>query len=153
MGFEIRRYPAAGVHIPPNGDAVVLVRVGSRERRRWLACDEVHQALVEAWKSATAWRTGKYVVMPDHIHFFAAHTGSNIELEDWVAYWKGQVTRACRSCAMGWQSRCWHHRLRSGESYDAKWHYVRNNPVKLKLVDKAEDWPYQGEIFPISWEG
>ena len=38
-----------------------------------------------------------------------------------------------------WQSDHWDTRLRSGESYDAKWEYVRNNPVRAGLVKTAEE--------------
>ena len=34
---------------------------------------------------------------------------------------------------------------RSAESYEEKWHYVRENPVRANLVSKWEDWPYRGE--------
>jgi hypothetical protein len=30
-----------------------------------------------------------------------------------------------------------------------KWEYVRNNPVRAKLVRHAVAWPYAGEIFII----
>ena len=35
-----------------------------------------------------------------------------------------------------------HHRLRDAESYAQKWQYVRENPVRQGLVERAEDWPY-----------
>ena len=40
--------------------------------------------------------------------------------------------------------------LRSDESYESKWLYVRDNPVRAGLVDAAEDWPYGGEIATIA---
>jgi putative transposase len=39
--------------------------------------------------------------------------------------------------------------LRSNESYGQKWNYGRENPVRAGLVEKAQDWPYQGEIVYI----
>jgi len=29
--------------------------------------------------------------------------------------------------------------------------YVRNNPVRAGLVEKAEDWKYQGELHKLRW--
>ena len=50
-----------------------------------------------------------------------------------------------------WQIDAWDTQLRTGDSYSAKWAYVRNNPVRHKLVSSAEDWPYQGEIHTLLW--
>lgn len=41
--------------------------------------------------------------------------------------------------------------MRSAESYDAKWEYVRANPVRAGLVADPDDWPYQGEISILPW--
>ena len=38
-----------------------------------------------------------------------------------------------------------------GYSYDEKWQYVRNNPVRHGLVESAEKWPYQGELNRLEW--
>ena len=48
-----------------------------------------------------------------------------------------------------WQPGFFDHLLRNGESYEQKWHYVRENPVRAGLVARAEDWLYQGEIVAI----
>jgi hypothetical protein len=45
-----------------------------------------------------------------------------------------------------WQRQFFDHLLRSPQSYGDKWTYVRENPVRARLVAKAEDWPYAGEI-------
>jgi len=48
-----------------------------------------------------------------------------------------------------WQEGFFDHVLRSSESYSQKWDYVRQNPVRAKLIEKSEDWPWQGECVPI----
>jgi hypothetical protein len=50
-----------------------------------------------------------------------------------------------------WQMDCWDTQLRAGQSYGAKWDYVRNNAVRHGLVARAEDWPYQGELNILPW--
>ena len=50
-----------------------------------------------------------------------------------------------------WQVDCWDTQLRAGQSYSAKWDYVRNNAVRHGLVTRAEDWPYQGELNVLPW--
>jgi hypothetical protein len=49
-----------------------------------------------------------------------------------------------------WQKRFFDHVMRSAESYEQKWTYVRDNPVRAGLVGRAEDWPYQGEIHHLA---
>jgi REP-associated tyrosine transposase len=38
---------------------------------------------------------------------------------------------------------------RSDESYEQKWNYVRENPVRAGFAKNADDWPYAGEIIVI----
>jgi len=48
-----------------------------------------------------------------------------------------------------WQEGFFDHLLRSQESYLEKWEYVRMNPVRAKLCDMPDAWPFQGEIVRI----
>lgn len=48
-----------------------------------------------------------------------------------------------------WQENFFDHLLRSQESYAQKWDYVCQNPVRKGLVRSTEDWPWQGEIYPL----
>ena len=70
-------------------------------------------------------------------------------LQSWVAYWKRLAVFA--SGGGFWQKNFWDTQLRRHESYAAKWDYVRNNPVRARLVTKPEDWPYQGELNVLRW--
>ena len=45
-----------------------------------------------------------------------------------------------------WQEEFFDHVLRSSDSYNQKWDYVKDNPVRAGLVKKSDDWPFQGEI-------
>ena len=108
-------------------------------------------ALRDVWTAAEAWVVGRYVLMPDHLHLFAAPGRLEIDLERWVKYWKSQFTRSRSIAEQQWQTDHWDSRLRSGESYDAKWSYVRENPVRAGLVKTADEWPYQGELNVLPW--
>jgi len=89
--------------------------------------------------------------MPDHLHLFAAPSVSSRPLECWVSFWEGQVTRNLPHFAGGWQPGFWDRRLRSGESYEAKWAHVRDNPVRHGLAASADDWPFSGEVRHLDW--
>ena len=118
----------------------------------WLAADDVHELLRKVWTDAKAWLVGRYVIMPDHIHLFAAPGSPDLPLENWVQYWKSQLTKRRRRPENRWQTDHWDTRLRSGESYEQKWNYVVNNPVRRGLVERSEDWRLQGEIYQLRWQ-
>jgi putative transposase len=152
-----RKRPASGVIVSADGPTNVFDTICTKERIPWLATNDVHDLLCKTWLEAEAWLVGRYVVMPDHIHLFAAPGAMGIEYENWVKYWKSQFTKAYKD-KLGcdppsrWQSNDWDTRLRSWESYDRKWDYTRNNPVRHRLVERAEDWPFQGELYELRWE-
>ena len=93
-----------------------------------------------------------YVIMPDHIHLFIRCPRSH-KLGTWVHGLKrviGQCMEKDRSSGRRtWQPGFFDHLLRSGESYEEQWNYVRENPVRAELVTMSKDWPYQGEIVRI----
>jgi hypothetical protein len=63
--------------------------------------------------------------------------------KEWTA--KRLLAQVERSGSL-WQEEFFDHVLRSEESFAEKWDYVRNNPVRARLVERAEDWPYAGSI-------
>jgi REP element-mobilizing transposase RayT len=50
-----------------------------------------------------------------------------------------------------WQRDSWDTHLRQGDSYSAKWDYVRANPVRAGLCRTPEEWPFQGIIEDLAW--
>jgi putative transposase len=148
-----RKKPAHGVWIDPlRPTTIVLITVCTRGRRPWLASQENHEAVRRVWIEARAWLVGRYVLMPDHLHLFASPGDVELPLDNWVRYWKSGFRRMRRVSTQEWQVDHWDTRLRSGESYEEKWWYLRNNPVRAGLVRIAEDWPYQGELNVLHWQ-
>jgi putative transposase len=150
-----RKHPA---HYPTqesgNRAVIVFLTVCTQNRRPFLASPEVHQLLVSAWSRATHWLVGRYVVMPDHIHLFCSPAITPAHpLGLWVTYWQNLVTRSWSRPEEKplWQKDHWDRQLRSGDSYEEKWKYVLNNPVRHKLCAVREAWPYQGELNVLSW--
>lgn len=73
-------------------------------------------------------------------------------LGSWVGTLKRVVGKAVQrndSPDPIWKRGFFDHILRSAESYSQKWNYVRENPVRARLVESAEAWPYAGEIAVI----
>jgi putative transposase len=62
-------------HLGPlagSGPRIVFVTQAVAGRRRLLARDEAARAILEAWNGNDYWLVGRYVIMPDHLHFFCA---------------------------------------------------------------------------------
>jgi REP element-mobilizing transposase RayT len=96
---------------------------------------------------------GRYVLMPDHMHLFAA-PGLEGDLGRTIKLLKRALSAALTRDGVAmphWQPGFFDRLLRSSDSYSAKWEYVRNNPVRAGLVTEADHWPFQGEIAPIDW--
>jgi putative transposase len=90
---------------------------------------------------------GRYVIMPDHVHLFV-RGGGNFTLSSWIGGLKRAMSVGLKLPRL-WQPGFFDHILRSDESYAEKWNYVRDNPVRVGLVEMTDDWPYQGEIVVI----
>ncbi|MCK4340824.1 MAG: transposase [Phycisphaerae bacterium] len=146
-----RRRPVHGVIVRSTRPTIVFVTVCTKNRQPWLDTHENHELLRSVWSAATAWRVGYYMLMPDHLHLFAAPDLPELPLRNWVKYCKSQFTKAHGVKNHRWQDDYWDRRLRSGESYNAKWEYVAANPVRHGLVARAEDWPFQGTLFELEW--
>jgi len=146
-----RRRPAHGVIIEPDKPTIVYLTVCTRDRPPWLATAENHETHVKVWTEADFWLVGRYVLMPDHLHLFAAPGHTPHDFDKWVQYWKSEYMNTRLEPTQEWQVNHWDTRLRSGESYNAKWEYVRFNPVRAGLVEKPEDWPFQGELNILPW--
>lgn len=118
-----------------------------------LANQDMHESILQAWSTAGHWLVGRYVILPDHIHLFCApgiHPAQ--PLLNWVRFWKALVAKSTEAGAGSlWEKNFWDTQLRHGDSYAAKWEYVRNNPVRHRLVSAEERWPYSGEIHSLRW--
>lgn len=149
-------YPRLPPRLPrlfPN-NPVFFVTLCTYRRRRVLATDAVHTSLIQFAERAYDDRNiavGRYVIMPDHVHLFV--TGpDDLDLGRWIGALKQILAKAVMSEQARkpfWQRGFFDHVLRSEESYGQKWNYVRDNPIRARLVEKADDWPYAGELIVI----
>jgi len=133
---------------------LVLVTVCTAERKPILTCADIHDLLQDVWRNATAWLVGDYILMPDHLHLFCVQGDEGITLQQWSTYWKSLASRRWprRHEHPIWQRHFWDRQLRSDESYEERWYYVRQNAVRHGLVITPEQWEFQGRIFNIDHE-
>ena len=138
--------------------SVYLITVCTHHRRRLLADTRVADVLLAALARAPSdhgWSVGRYVIMPDHRHFFCAPVREDGKgLSSFVGFWKRDTAARIRKSGypgFRWQAEFFDHLMRSGESYEQKWEYVRLNPVRGGLVSDPDEWPYQGELVELTW--
>lgn len=89
--------------------------------------------------------------MPDHLHLVCAPVNEAIEIESWITFWKRGFRRLHGNPNRRFQSGGFHHRFRQEESYDERWNYVLQNPVRAGLVRRAEEWPFAGVLNELRW--
>jgi REP-associated tyrosine transposase len=137
-----------------NQSIIQFVSFNVTLRRPLLARTETHALLLEVWRKADHWLVGRYVIMPDHVHFFCAPARFPVTpLKRWMEFWRAETTRRWPHPAEKpvWQKDFFDRQLRSGDSYHQKWLYEVENPVKAGLVRRWNDWPYQGEMNSLQW--
>jgi putative transposase len=146
---HLRRLERVWVELP-----IYFVTTCAYQRLPILARDDVAQILIDGWcgaKERYGWTIGRYIIMPDHVHFFCAPELETKTLPQFVGAWKSWTSRRIRKLhgprsTTLWQREFFDHVLRSSESYSEKWDYVRENPVRTRLVESADEWKYGGEI-------
>ena len=133
-------------------DPVCFLTICAADRRQILHRPGVACVLIQALYDAPrvhGWKVGRFVIMPDHVHFFCLAVSDGKDLAAFVRDWKRWTARKIAETTLIsspiWQREFFDHVLRSSGSYAAKWNYVRENPVRAGLVADADDWPHQGE--------
>ena len=81
-----------------------------------------------------------FVVMPDHIHILL--TPEKIALERALMLIKGGFSRRLASKLPVWQRGFTDRRIRDREDFITHRDYIHNNPVRARLCQLPEDYPY-----------
>jgi REP element-mobilizing transposase RayT len=132
---------------------IVFFTASTFQRRKLLASAKCEKILREIWQRSAehdGWWVGHYILMLDHVHFFARPAIDARPMADLVQMWKSvssrQIAAALAIDPPIWQTDYFDRYLRSSESYSEKWQYVEQNPVRAGLAGRVEDWPYHGTI-------
>src|SRR5262245_13935751 len=148
MHKHLRRLERVWIDSP-----IYLITTCTFKRRPILTREDVGNILIDEWRSAHdrhGWSIGRYVIMPDHVHFFCSAElnvkSLPIFMQAWKQWTSKRITREVRLSGHVWQEKFFEHILRSRESYGQKWDYVKQNAGRAKLVANSEQWRWQGEI-------
>src|SRR3954452_22032982 len=111
-----------------------FITFNTYKRRHILTRSEVHEPFRSFCNRAQDYDVaiGRYVIMLDHIHLFAALPPTEVTLARWVQMLKtvlGKQLLRFGTQKPHWQEGFFDHVLRNSESYSEKWDYVRLNPV------------------------
>ena len=99
-----------------------------------------------------SWLVGKYVIMPDHLHFFCSPMETDCILSKFVRNLKSWTAKKAKEVGIKekiWQAEFFDHLLRQSESYSTKLEYVALNPVRAGLCSSPEEWNFQGECVQL----
>jgi len=137
-------------------EPVFFISTCTKDRRAILSSERAVALLVEEWRLARkrhGWSVGRYLIMPDRVHFFCAADISARPLSQWLQIWKEWTSKRLAR-ELGWENPVWggdfsKNLLNSHESYSQQWLSVRTDPVQARLAHGPEDWPWQGEIEPL----
>src|SRR5450432_25131 len=92
--------------------------------------------------------THEYVIMPDHLHLLLT-PAADISLERAVqlikggfSYRLGKAAPANTKRGLVWQESFTNHRIRDERDYAHHGDYIRMNPVRARLVERPDLYPY-----------
>ena len=83
----------------------------------------------------------EFVVMPDHFHLLITPS-PQISLERAVQFIKGGFSFRLKSSFPVWQPSFTNHRIRDARDVDQHRDYIYMNPVRARLVQRPEDYPF-----------
>jgi len=97
------------------------------------------------YRDAGEFELHEYVVMPNHIHLLLSVKPEQ-QLSRVIQLIKGGFSHSLRENGMVmrtvWERRYYDRRVRDANEFAEFAHYIRENPVRKGLVERAEDYPY-----------
>jgi len=86
--------------------------------------------------------------MPDHFHALIRPTRERESKPTTFSTRLKRIVRQQTNAKWKWQAGVFDRLLRKNEFIEAKWHYIRENPVRAGLVRFWHGWPYfiEGEL-------
>ncbi len=118
------------------------------QNRALFRATEIAEAVLETlqqYRHRGEYLLHEYVLMPDHLHVMITPSSTN-SLEKVMQFIKGGSSFRLNQ-QRGQKSNLWNAgfhdwTIRDTADWNAKAQYIRENPVKAGLIERAEDWPY-----------
>jgi putative transposase len=87
----------------------------------------------------------EFVIMPDHVHALLTPADA-MSLERAMQFIKGGFSFRMK-CGPIWQASFSNHHIRDFEDYRNHCEYIRLNPVRARLAERAEAYPYSSAAY------
>ena len=135
--------PRIPVLLSGNQSVVYFVTICVKNRQQVLDNSPAWILTQSTLQRLDRWSFPAALAMPDHLHLLAAPRIDRDESLSTMLMWFKRWFHQSSPRQWRWQTSGFDRLLRRDESVDEKWHYMRMNPVRAKLVTSPDDWPYQ----------
>ena len=132
-------------HVPPSwvesGRLFFVTVCCERRSENQLCVSARGQALldtVRCYHAQQRWFARLFLLMPDHLHALLAFPQEE-EMSEVIRNWKSYTAR---KLGVQWQRNYFDRRVRRDESWELKAEYIRQNPVRGRLIADAARWPF-----------
>jgi putative transposase len=118
----------------------ITINAADRAACPFSAPDVAH-ALLDSlvfYDASRRWFLWAATIMPDHLHFIAMFDLS-VGIQKTVGHWKQFNSR---KKGVSFQPDFFEHRIRDEKEFAETIAYIRENPVKRRLVERSEDWAF-----------
>src|ERR1017187_3650932 len=126
-----------------DSDRTFFITTVTAHRQPIFRRDAVARLLIETlahYRDERKYLLHEFVIMPDHVHGLTL--APEISLERAMQFFKGGFSFRLKSRPPVWQASFSNHRIRDFADYENHREYVRMNPVRARLVARAEAYPY-----------
>jgi putative transposase len=131
------------IFLPWDKSIIYFVTMCVKDRRKVLANSHVFDAIKATITQLCKWHVLAGVVMPDHAHWVVSPVEDrDLSVGDFSHGFKRILRKGLGPQSWEWQRGCFDRLLRLDENLRSKWIYVKDNPVRHGLVQRADDWPY-----------
>ena len=141
------RLPIPDYHIHGAWYFVTICCEGKKSYMRNLSVRNDMQSILENVATSNRVEVAAYSILTNHLHMVCS--AGEIGLVDFLRIFKSKTARAIRkkaNPAFEWQRSFFDHKIRNDASLDEKCRYVLENPVRLGLCSKADDYPWNGRV-------
>lgn len=149
-----RRSREKSHRLPPQvyrGPVAVAFTICARGQTGALVAPRVVNTLVQMLRDALKTKRCRalvYCFMPDHLHVIVQGLAQDSDALAALIAFKQRSGRWFREQGLNlaWQKDFYDHVIRPWEDISEHVTYIRHNPVRAGLVERAADWPFTGSI-------
>ena len=134
--------PRIPVWLRSDQRVIYFVTICVMDRKPVLANQRTFRALRNVAEKLQDWTLIAAVLMPDHLHVIVAPKDRDFRVGNFAGALKRWMRKELEA-SWTWQPGSFDRLLRSGDSLQAKWLYLEENPVRAGPVKDSRVWPFR----------